>query len=632
MKGYSQGNTCATAQVITPGTYLADGPSAGAGFDGLCWGAGTAINADWYVFTPMANGTITARSCGYGTDTRVSMFTGSCGTLTCIGQGDDDCETSPGGAFFASQIQSVPVTAGQNYYIQWDDRWTTQSFFWDLVFNCAGAPQATQVVNLDCANSQFFIDVTINAMGTAATANITNNAGAATITNVGLGTHTIGPFPLGTSVQYTLENNSQPGCDFYSVAITNFPCPIVSCGPDNYTYCYGDNENTYFVYQSASTFPIALVFNAGTMYTFGDAITIYDGFDSSAPVLFTGNNGGTLTGLLFVSTNPNNALTMHVQSDAFTSCAGGGGFVPWDFTVSCLDCTNPQATFVVVPDCIHRTYSIQMNLTSTGTATTANVTNTFNSATVTGLAVGTHTIGPFPMDQNVQLAVLNGDNPLCRIYSPNFNYNSNDCIIVGCGPDPYTYCYTNNDDAWWVYQSVGSNPLTISFDAGQMLTNDKVVIYNGLNDFAAVIYNGNQGGNLAGLAVSSSNAGNYLAMRVLSNSTGSCSDGAVTVPLQWTVGCGLVGLDETQPGAFRTYPNPTDGLLYLELSEEWSGAVSVQLMDPLGRMVQEHPYNVTGGAGRNTLTLDMGNLQNGNYLVRLVTEQWVRTEQVILVR
>ena len=246
---------------------------------------------------------------------------------------------------------------------------------------------------------------------------------------------------------------------------------------------------------------------------------------------------------------------MQMSSDGSVCCFTG--FIQqWDWDVACLDCSVPVSTFSVVPDCIHREFSVQLDLTSTGSATVADVINTLNTDTVQNLPVGVHMIGPFPMDSTVFLTVLNGDNPLCRQNSPALAYFADSCVIVSCGVDNYTYCYENNDDAWFVYQADGAFPITVTFLDGDMLVNDKIVFYNGPDDFSALIYQGNNGGDLTGVAYSSSNADNILALRVLSDPTGSCSDGGAQQPFQWFVSCGLVGVDELTPGDFLTLSEP----------------------------------------------------------------------------
>ena len=136
---FAQGETCATAQVITgSGVYQANGPATGGGALGICMGAAT--NADWYVFTPSYSGLVQVTSCHPMNaplkDTQLSVFTGTCGALTCVGYNDD---TQCTGVIFPSFLQFT-VTAGQNYFIQWDDRWNHDPFYWQLN-ECFGSVQ-----------------------------------------------------------------------------------------------------------------------------------------------------------------------------------------------------------------------------------------------------------------------------------------------------------------------------------------------------------------------------------------------------------------------------------------------------------------------------------------------------------
>jgi hypothetical protein len=134
---YGQGDNCATAASVTPGAYVADGPATGAGALDNCFGWGGISNADWYTYTPSCDGVIDVYSCDGGQDTRVTIFSGSCGSLSCVSTGDDDCQMYPGGPGFASYA-SASVTAGTTYYIQWDDYWTAASFGWVLEFTPGG--------------------------------------------------------------------------------------------------------------------------------------------------------------------------------------------------------------------------------------------------------------------------------------------------------------------------------------------------------------------------------------------------------------------------------------------------------------------------------------------------------------
>ena len=50
--------------------------------------------------------------------------------------------------------------------------------------------------------------------------------------------------------------------------------------------------------------------------------------------------------------------------DAFTSCGDFGVSPPWDYTVACLNCTAPLATFTVVMDCANLVFYIEVNITT----------------------------------------------------------------------------------------------------------------------------------------------------------------------------------------------------------------------------------------------------------------------------
>ena len=83
---------------------------------------------EWYRYAPSEDFTVTVSSdlpVNAGKDTRVHIYTGSCGNLTCF-TGDDDS-----GAGFLSLV-TFNVTAGTTYYIAWDNRWSSVGFDFTL--------------------------------------------------------------------------------------------------------------------------------------------------------------------------------------------------------------------------------------------------------------------------------------------------------------------------------------------------------------------------------------------------------------------------------------------------------------------------------------------------------------------
>lgn len=116
--------TCALATNIAANGTLTSPTYTTSTFSPGCLGTKTGIKAIWYKYTPTSNGEITISSdlaanngTTYTDDTRISIFKGTCTTLTCIGSNDDVSATN-----YKSTI-TVPVASGVTYYIQWDNYW-----------------------------------------------------------------------------------------------------------------------------------------------------------------------------------------------------------------------------------------------------------------------------------------------------------------------------------------------------------------------------------------------------------------------------------------------------------------------------------------------------------------------------
>jgi hypothetical protein len=69
----------------------------------------------WYTFTPSTNGIYTIATCGSDFDTVVSIYTGTCGSLTAIASGCND-DDGPACSGLAASV-SFTGTAGTTYYI-----------------------------------------------------------------------------------------------------------------------------------------------------------------------------------------------------------------------------------------------------------------------------------------------------------------------------------------------------------------------------------------------------------------------------------------------------------------------------------------------------------------------------------
>lgn len=123
--------TCGTAPLIADGNHTV-AQVTGQPPPLYCTGGANAQHGMWYRYqaTEDINLTIsTSLPENAGVDTRIQVYTGTCGNLTCIG-GDDD-----GGSVYLS-VAVVGVSAGTTCYIVFDDRWDDDGF----VFNVSSAP------------------------------------------------------------------------------------------------------------------------------------------------------------------------------------------------------------------------------------------------------------------------------------------------------------------------------------------------------------------------------------------------------------------------------------------------------------------------------------------------------------
>ncbi len=76
------------------------------------------------------------------------------------------------------------------------------------------------------------------------------------------------------------------------------------------------------------------------------------------------------------------------------------------------------------------------------------------------------------------------------------------------------------------------------------------------------------------------------------------------------------------------YPNPTNGLLTIELNTYGQKRINVSIMDLLGKTVLENTFTFNQGLAKKTINLDQ--LNNGLYLIRLQSEGKVYTEKLVI--
>ncbi len=546
------GETCSNPIVVTnPLPYSTDdntnnygddysgGPGTNCGSTSVYLGGDDVV----YSYTPTSDTTITITLTPGGTWSGLFVY--------------DECadigvNCLAGVANSTSNVREIElaVTAGNTYYIVVSTWPAPQSIPYNLTIteNTCTDAVATYTVRQDCLNGpQFFVDVNLTDLGSATSITLTDNQGSAPQTTSTTGLFSFGPFANATDVVINVTNDDDANCSLVSTALTQEFCQdfIVDCsvGPQTLNYCYSDGgalDPVIFTFTSNDGTPLNLTFNAGTIEQDWDELVVIntDGsFIVDPAELFYGNNGD-LSGLTYQSAG--DTISFYINSDGFFSCETSG-YIPIDVTVACATCVSPVVDYVVRQDCLNGPqFFVDVDLTDLGSATSITLTDNQGSTPQTTAATGLFSFGPFLNNTDVVITVANDDDANCTLTSESLTQDICVLNIVDCevGPLNFNYCYGDNDDATWLFQSSDGSPVRLTFNAGGIESCcDDILIYEGTDNTGTLIYADNNGGNLAGLQFDS--IGDSLFMEIDADVSVSCQANSFCCSTEWdfTVTC-----------------------------------------------------------------------------------------------
>jgi hypothetical protein len=134
-----EGEFCQSAQQIEPGSYdiieiTGNAAVAGPNINNTTGSTTNYAQAKWYQYIPSVDGYMSISACELAaSDTHFFVYTGDCSNfegLNLVAQNDNGC----GEGLLTSALDSIEVTAGTVYYIEWIDRWDDEQFNWTLGF------------------------------------------------------------------------------------------------------------------------------------------------------------------------------------------------------------------------------------------------------------------------------------------------------------------------------------------------------------------------------------------------------------------------------------------------------------------------------------------------------------------
>ena len=492
-----------------------------------------------YSYTPAVDTSIDIALSGVGTYTGIFVYT-DCANI------GSQCETGAVNGFAGGDmlIDNYTVTSGTTYYIVISTWPSPQSTPYTLTITentCVDAEAIFSTVS-DCANGdQFLVEVDLTSLGSAGTITISDDQGSTPQTVDALGVYTFGPYAHGTPVIMTAANDDDSNCTLVSASLTENYCldNIVDCavGPVNTTFCYFNNIDddpsvATFSYTSTDGSQLNLTINAGQMEGCCDELVV---IDSDGTILYNQNTPNP-AGLTFQSSG--DTISWYINSDGSVSCENNG-YTPFDVTVACATCENPEATFSTVSDCANgNQFLVEVDLTSLGSAGTITISDDQGSTPQTVDALGVYTFGPYAHGTPVIMTAANDDDSNCTLVSASLteNYCLDNIVDCAVGPVNTTFCYFNNIDddpsvATFSYTSTDGSQLNLTINAGQMEgCCDELVV---IDSDGTILYNQNTP-NPAGLTFQSS--GDTISWYINSDGSVSCENNGYT-PFDVTVAC-----------------------------------------------------------------------------------------------
>jgi hypothetical protein len=494
---------------------------------------------------------------------------------------------------------------------------------------------------VDPSGTQFDFEYAIQAAGTGVPA----GAGTAiTATSVIGETVDVNTNPLTGNTAYEFYVRADCGGGSFStwVGPINFSTSIeVICGtPVNTTYCYDDNDATTWVFTSNDGSPLRITFNAGLIESCCDDVLIYDGISNAGTLLYQGNNGGNLTGLTFYSTS--DSIYIEIDSDGTVSCVGGSASAStWDFTVVCATCVNPTATYTIVPDCASSQFSINVDVTTLGTATSLSISDGVTTLPMI-TATGIQTFGPYANGVSTSITLTNEQDASCFISSgvlastcppandvcatptvltPGGVFTDNPVVGTNVGTtdsaETTSACgIYSGGDVWYQVTVPASGNITIETATNGTTFDTVLAVFSGTCGSLTEVDCSDDatGGVYSLVSLTAMTPGEVLLVNVFeygNNNFGTFQVSAYDASLS---------SNSFDTNAFLAYPNPVKDVLNLEYNSEIS---SVRVMNLLGQEVISRNINA------NATQVDMSQLSAGAYIVNVIVGDAVKTIKVV---
>jgi len=574
-------------------------------------------------------------------------------------------------------IEEFEVVNGETYYIVISTWATPQTIAYtlDITKNTCSNGAATYAVVSDCANGQqFLVNVDVTDLGTATSMTISDNQGSAPQAVAAAGIFTFGPYPNATPVIFTVSNDQDESCFLTSPTLNQTVCPpsndtcataidladqtsplmSTTVGATNTNLLVCNNSGESVANTHSDVYYSILVPNGATL-EIGVTLSNYD----TANVVFYGDCDNRTNIACYDDPNYTKVeWSNNTGSDQTVYWVQDGWSGNGTFTLEWLvyACTPAEATYTVVSDCANgEQFLVEVEITALGSATSISVSDDQDSASQVVTQLGTVTFGPYPNDTPVIFTVANDQDEDCVLTSPVLNQiacppandecasaitltaggvfddfviettnvgatvnpDDHDPTTVASTCDTYNF-FVNGKDVWYTVLAPASGTLTIetASNEDEALTDTALYAYTGAcSDLTYIKCSSDIGGgnNFSKVVLTDLTPGEVITARVWGYSGAS---GAFKISA-YDASLANVKFDNEM---FKAYPNPVKDLLNLSYTQNIS---NVEIFNMLGQQVFAKTVNATQGQ------VDMSNLAAGTYLVKVATDNQVKTIKVI---
>ena len=335
------------------------------------------------------------------------------------------------------------------------------------------------------------------------------------------------PLEVTTPLPFTTDDDTANYIDDYNGA------PGTDCGSGN-GYLNGDDV----VYSYAPTADTSIDISLSNLNANYAGVFVYtDCADIGTACVTGGVNGFSMADILIDNFSVSAGTTYYIVISTWAAPQSVG----YTLTLTENTCVDPIATTSVRQDCINGAqFFIDVDLTDLGSATSITISDNQGSTPQVVTATGVYSFGPFANGTGVITTVENDADANCILTS--LSLTQTECVlsVIDCGLPPlqFNHCYADNDDTTWLFESSDGSPVRLTFNAGGMESCcDDILVYDGTDNTAPLIYQGNNGGNLAGLQFDST--GDSLFLEIDADGSVSCASGSGCCTTEWdfTVAC-----------------------------------------------------------------------------------------------